>query len=80
MSEVRVTMPRVAETIDESYVSEWLVGVGDRVEVDQVLLRVETDKAIVDIPSTVAGTLTEQLVAIDAEVTTGSDVAVIQTD
>jgi len=80
MSETRVTMPRVAETIDESYVSEWLVAVGDRVEVDQTLLRVETDKAIVDIPSTVAGTLTEQLVAIDAEVSTGADVAVIETD
>lgn len=80
MSETRITMPRVSETIDESYVSEWLVSVGEPVEVDQVLLRVETDKAIVDIPSTVRGVLTEQLVAIDAEVSTGADVAVITTD
>jgi pyruvate/2-oxoglutarate dehydrogenase complex dihydrolipoamide acyltransferase (E2) component len=80
MSETRITMPRVSETIDESYVSEWLVSVGEPVEVDQVLLRVETDKAIVDIPSTVRGVLTEQLVAIDAEVSTGADVAVITTE
>ena len=80
MSETRITMPRVSETIDESYVAEWLVAVGGRVEVDQVLLRVETDKAIVDIPSTVSGTLTEQLVALDAEVSTGAAVAVIETD
>lgn len=80
MSETRITMPRVSETIDESYVSEWLVSVGEPVEVDQVLLRVETDKAIVDIPSTVRGILSEQLVAIDAEVSTGADVAVITTD
>lgn len=79
MSEIRITMPRVSETIDESYVSEWLVAVGETVEVDQVLLRVETDKAIVDIPSTARGTLTEQLVEVDAEVSTGADVAVIET-
>lgn len=79
MSQVSVTMPRVSETIDEFYVVEWLVNPGDSVAVEQVLLRVETDKAIVDVPSTVAGTLVSQLVAVDAEVTTGSDVAVIET-
>lgn len=80
MSQTRVTMPRVSETIDESYVAEWLVAEGDRVEAGQVLLRVETDKAIVDIPSTASGTLVSQLVALDAEVQTGGDVAVIETD
>ncbi|MDO7881577.1 lipoyl domain-containing protein [Antiquaquibacter soli] len=79
MSESRVTMPRVSETIDEFYVVEWLVAEGEPVAAEQVLLRVETDKAIVDVPSTVAGTLVSQLVAVDAEVTTGSDVAVIET-
>ncbi len=80
MSETRVTMPRVSETIDEFYVIEWVVTEGQRVEVDDVLLRVETDKAIVDVPSTAAGTLVSQLVAIDAEVHTGADVAVIEED
>ncbi len=79
MSQTNVTMPRVSETIDEFYVTEWLVSPGDSVAVDQVLLRVETDKAIVDVPSTVAGTLVSQLVEVDAEVTTGAAVAVIET-
>lgn len=79
MSEARVVMPRVSEAIDDSYVVEWMVEVGGAVAVDQVLLRVETDKAIVDIPSTVAGTLTEQLVKVDDEITTGAEVAVIET-
>jgi len=73
-------MPRVSETIDEFYVAEWLVAPGETVAVDQALLRVETDKAIVDIPSTVAGKLVSQLVEVDAEVKTGEDVAVIETD
>ena len=79
MAQTRVTLPRVSETIDEFYVVEWVVEVGDTVEADAPLLRVETDKAIVDIPSPVAGTLVEQLAAVDAEVTTGSDVAVVET-
>jgi pyruvate/2-oxoglutarate dehydrogenase complex dihydrolipoamide acyltransferase (E2) component len=78
MSQTRVTLPRVSETIDEFYVVEWLVEVGGAVAADQPLLRVETDKAIVDIPSPVAGTLAEQLVAVDAEVATGAEVAVIE--
>lgn len=79
MTQARVTMPRVSETIDEFYVVEWLVAEGEPVAEEQVLLRVETDKAIVDVPSTVSGTLVSQLVAVDEEVTTGSDVAVIET-
>ncbi len=79
MSQTNVTMPRVSETIDEFYVTEWLVSPGDSVAVDQVLLRVETDKAIVDVPRTVAGTLVSQLAEVDAEVTTGAAVAVIET-
>lgn len=79
MSETRVVMPRVSEAIDESYVMEWMVEVGGAVTVDQVLLRVETDKAVVDIPSTVSGTLTQQLVKVDDEITTGAEVAVVET-
>lgn len=79
MSKTNVTMPRVSETIDEFYVMEWLVAPGDTVAVDQVLLRVETDKAIVDVPSTVAGVVESLLVEVDAEVATGAPVAVIET-
>lgn len=71
-------MPRVSETIDEFYVVEWLVSPGDEVAIDQVLLRVETDKAIVEIPSTASGVLLHQLVGVDAEVATGQTVATIE--
>lgn len=78
MAQHRVTLPRVSETIDEFYVVEWLVEVGGTVAADEPLLRVETDKAIVDIPSPVAGTLVERLVELDAEVKTGEEVAVVE--
>ncbi len=80
MSEARVVMPRVSEAIDDSYVVEWMVAVGETVAEGQVLLRVETDKAIVDIPSTASGRLVQQLAGVDDEIHTGNDVAVVETD
>ncbi|MBX3098101.1 MAG: hypothetical protein KF761_00845 [Salinibacterium sp.] len=80
MSETRVVMPRVSEAIDDSYVVEWMVEVGGTVAEGGVLLRVETDKAIVDIPSTASGRLVQQLAAVDDEIHTGNDIAVIETD
>ena len=80
MTEARVTMPRVSEAIDDSSVVEWLVAVGDTVVENDVLLKVETDKAIVDIESTATGRLVQQLAGVDDEIHTGNDIAVIETD
>lgn len=73
-----VKMPRAADTVDEFVVSEWLIPVGAAVSAGDPLMRVETDKALVEIPSPVAGTLVEQLVAVDDEVSTGNPIAVIE--
>lgn len=73
-----VKMPRAADTVDEFIVSEWVVPVGSPVVAGDPLMRVETDKALVEIPSPVSGTLVEQLAAIDDEITTGQPIAVIE--
>jgi pyruvate/2-oxoglutarate dehydrogenase complex dihydrolipoamide acyltransferase (E2) component len=73
-----VKMPRAADTVDEVLISEWVVAVGADVAAGDPLLRVETDKALVEVPSPVAGTLVEQLVAIDDEIATGTPIAVIE--
>ena len=78
MSENRILLPRVAETIDESYVAEFLVAIGDTVTEGQPILKVETDKAIVEIPSTAAGVLTGWLVEIDQEISTGTEIATVE--
>jgi pyruvate/2-oxoglutarate dehydrogenase complex dihydrolipoamide acyltransferase (E2) component len=75
-----IKMPRVADTVDQVCVIEWLAHEGVRVEAGAPLMRVETDKAVVEVPSPVAGIVTEQLVAVDVEVTTGTPIAVISTD
>lgn len=77
MTEQRIVLPRVAETGDESYVAEFIISAGDTVAVDQTILKVETAKATVDIVSTHAGVLTEWLVEMDQEISTGTEIAVI---
>jgi len=76
MSE-RVTMPALGESVTEGTVTRWLKNVGDSVAVDEPLLEVSTDKVDTEIPSPVAGTLQEILVAEDETVAVGTDLAVI---
>jgi len=54
-----ITLPELGEGVDSVDVVAVLVAVGDRVEVDQGLIEVETEKASVEVPSTAAGTVTE---------------------
>jgi 2-oxoglutarate dehydrogenase E2 component (dihydrolipoamide succinyltransferase) len=72
-------MPRVAETTDEVVVSEWLVGVGDSVAPNQVVARVETDKALVEVSVPVGGVVLELLVDPDDEIRTGEPFIVLET-
>lgn len=74
-----VKMPRVAEGSDEVVIEAWLVQIGSNVAIGDSLIRVETDKVSVDVPSPVAGTLLEQSVAIDDVIVTGVPIAVIET-
>jgi 2-oxoglutarate dehydrogenase E2 component (dihydrolipoamide succinyltransferase) len=76
MSE-RVTMPALGESVTEGTVTRWLKNVGDLVAVDEPLLEVSTDKVDTEIPSPVAGTLQEILVAEDETVPVGTDLAVV---
>ncbi len=56
-----VKVPAAGESITEVVIGEWLKRVGDRVEVDEPLVEIETEKATLEVPSPVAGVITEQL-------------------
>ncbi|HYA00732.1 MAG TPA: dihydrolipoamide acetyltransferase family protein [Candidatus Binatia bacterium] len=59
MAEVReFALPDLGEGLTEAEVVRWLVGVGDRVEVDQPVAEVSTEKAEVQVPTPFAGTVT----------------------
>ena len=56
-----VVMPQMGESIVEGTLTKWLKKVGDRVERDEPLFEISTDKVDTEIPSPAAGTLTEIL-------------------
>ncbi|UNK44666.1 2-oxoglutarate dehydrogenase, E2 component, dihydrolipoamide succinyltransferase [Arthrobacter sulfonylureivorans] len=71
MSET-VNLPALGESVTEGTVTRWLKQVGDRVEVDEPLLEVSTDKVDTEIPSPVAGVIEEILVAEDETADVGA--------
>uniref|UniRef100_UPI000B25104E biotin/lipoyl-containing protein n=1 Tax=Microtetraspora niveoalba TaxID=46175 RepID=UPI000B25104E len=74
---VSVTMPQLGESVTEGTVTRWLKKEGERVEADEPLLEVSTDKVDTEIPSPSAGYLTKILVAEDETVEVGAELAVI---
>src|SRR3954451_18919873 len=75
---VSVTMPRLGESVSEGTVTRWLKQEGDRVEADEPLLEVSTDKVDTEIPSPAAGVLKAIKVGEDETVEVGSELAVIE--
>ena len=72
-----VPMPQMGESITEGTLTKWLKKVGDKVERDEPIFEISTDKVDAEIPSPAAGTLTEIKVQEGETVTVGSVVAVI---
>ena len=56
---VEVVMPQMGESITEGTVSKWLKAVGDKIEKDEAILEISTDKVDAEVPSPAAGTLLE---------------------
>ncbi len=74
---VSVTMPRLGESVTEGTVTRWLKQEGERVEADEPLLEVSTDKVDTEIPSPASGVLSRIVVAADEVAAVGSELAVI---
>jgi pyruvate dehydrogenase E2 component (dihydrolipoamide acetyltransferase) len=72
-----ITVPDLGD-FDDVEVIEVEIAVGDTIEVDAALVTLETDKATMDVPSDVAGVVTEVLVSTGDRVSKGSPVAVVE--
>ena len=72
-----VLMPQMGESITEGTITKWLKKVGDTVQRDEPIFEISTDKVDAEIPSPVAGTLSEIKVQEGATVTINTVVAVI---
>lgn len=71
-------IPNMGDNVDSGTVTSLLVKVGDSVEVDQGLVELETDKAVIEIPSDVKGVIKEILIKGDDTVSVGQKIMVIE--
>jgi len=80
MARVEVEMPQMGESVMEGTVIEWTKNVGDKVEEDETLLEIATDKVDTEVPSPQAGVLIEILAEEGDTIEVGQAIAVIETD
>ncbi|MEL6738837.1 MAG: biotin/lipoyl-containing protein, partial [Pseudomonadota bacterium] len=73
-----ITVPALGESVTEGTIGEWLKQPGDAVAVDEPIVSLETDKVAVDVPSTVAGVMSEHKAAEGDTVEVGAVIAVIE--
>lgn len=74
---VSVTLPALGESVTEGTVTRWLKAEGERVEADEPLLEVSTDKVDTEIPAPSSGVLLEIVVGEDETAEVGAKLAVI---
>jgi multifunctional 2-oxoglutarate metabolism enzyme len=77
---VQITMPQMGESVTEGTILEWLKQVGDRVDADEPLVEVSTDKVDAEVPAPAAGTLTRILAEADSTVQVGAVLGEIEVD
>lgn len=79
MAEHQLILPKMGESVSEATIIKWLKQPGDRIEEDEPVLEIATDKVDSDVPSPVSGVLKEHLFAEDAVVQVGQVLALIST-
>jgi len=80
MAKVELLMPKMGESIIEATILKWVKNVGDKVEMDETILEIATDKVDSEIPSPVSGTIVEILYPEDSVVEVGKIIAIIATE
>ena len=79
MAKFEVKLPKMGESVAEATITSWLKNVGDRVELDDAIVEIATDKVDSEIPSEVEGILLEQLFDVDDHIKVGETIAIIET-
>ena len=80
MAELKVELPKMGESVAEATITTWLKSVGDKIEEDEPIVEIATDKVDSEVPSPCSGILKEALFSEGDVVQVGSIFAVIETD
>ena len=80
MAIVEVKVPQLSESVAEATMLQWKKKVGDAIAIDEILIDIETDKVVLEVPAPSAGVLVELLVADGGTVIAEQIIARIDTD
>ncbi|HET8753075.1 MAG TPA: dihydrolipoamide acetyltransferase family protein, partial [Salinimicrobium sp.] len=80
MAKFELKLPKMGESVAEATITNWLKEVGDRVEADEAVFEIATDKVDSEVPSEVDGILVEKLFLADDVVKVGQTIAIIETE
>ncbi|NBU80782.1 MAG: 2-oxo acid dehydrogenase subunit E2 [Flavobacteriaceae bacterium] len=80
MAKFELKLPKMGESVAEATITNWLKKVGEKIEADEAVLEIATDKVDSEVPSEVSGTLTEILFQVNDVVKVGQTIAYIETE
>ena len=80
MGKKELKMPKMGESVAEATIISWQKKVGDKIEIDETVVEIATDKVDSEIPSEVNGTIKEILFDVDDVVKVGQTIAIIETN
>ena len=80
MAIVEVKVPQLSESVAEATMLQWKKKIGEAVAVDEILIEIETDKVVLEVPAPSAGVLTELVVADGGTVVSDQVIARIDTE
>lgn len=80
MARIEVVMPQMGESITTGTITKWNKASGDKIEIDEILLEISTDKVESEIPSPVEGTIVEVLYPEGETIDVGKTIAIIEDD
>ena len=80
MAKFELKLPKMGESVAEATITNWLKEIGDKIEMDEAVLEIATDKVDSEVPSEVSGILIEKLFQKDDLVQVGQTIAIIETD
>ncbi|MEO6176624.1 MAG: dihydrolipoamide acetyltransferase family protein [Flavobacterium circumlabens] len=80
MARFELKLPKMGESVAEATITNWLKEVGDKIEADEAVLEIATDKVDSEVPSEVSGILVEKLFGKDDLVQVGQTIAIIETE
>jgi 2-oxoglutarate dehydrogenase E2 component (dihydrolipoamide succinyltransferase) len=74
MAIVEVKVPQLSESVAEATLLQWKKKPGDAVAMDEILIEIETDKVVLEVPAPAGGVLAEQIVVADGGTVTSDQV------